>query len=84
MHSIDTEVIELLRRSAKERGERIARQKEQVEMLRRALWLRMDRLRCHHDHTAQTFAGAVWPVSDTPEAAAPSLEEAGRVPSSVG
>ncbi|HEX9938378.1 MAG TPA: hypothetical protein VGB15_14680 [Longimicrobium sp.] len=82
MHGIDAEVIELLRRSAKERGERIARQMEQVEALRRALWLRMDRLRDHHDHTA--FAGAAWPAGDTREAAAPSLEEAGPVPAAVG
>lgn len=84
MHSIDTEVIELLRRSAKERGERIARRMEQVEELKRALWLRMDRPRDHHDRAAQTFVGAVWPVDDTREAAAPSREEARRVPAAVG
>lgn len=84
MHGIDTEVIELLRRSAKERGERIARKMEQVEELRRALWLRMDRLRAHHDHAVQTSGGAVWPVDDTREAAAPSLEAGRRAPATVG
>ena len=84
MHSTDAEIIELLRRTAKERGERIARKMEQVEELRRALWLRIDRLRDHHDLAAQTFVGARWPVDETREAAAPSQEDARRVPAAVG
>jgi hypothetical protein len=84
MHGIDAKTLELLRRSVKERGERIARRMEQVEAMRRALWLRMDQLRDHHGPAAETFTGAVWPVDHTREAAAPALEDARRVPAAVG
>lgn len=84
MHGIDTEVIELLRRSAKERGERIARKKEQVEELRRALWLRMDRLRDHHCHPAPASIAFASSIEDGGEATAAAPEEPLGVAAAVG
>jgi len=40
-----SEELEALRQSALARGERIARRKREIDVLRRALWLRMDLLR---------------------------------------
>ena len=84
MHGIDTEVIELLRRSAKERGERIARRMEQVEELRRALWLRMDRLRDHHHHTAATSIAFASSTGDHGGATAAAPEEHRSVAAAAG
>jgi hypothetical protein len=84
MHSIDTEVIELLRRSAKERGERIARKMEQVEELRRALWLRMDRLRDHHHHSASTSITFAPSIGGDGEATAAAPEEHRSVAAAAG
>ncbi|HET7461985.1 MAG TPA: hypothetical protein VFJ82_12085 [Longimicrobium sp.] len=45
MTTFTSEELEALRQSARARAERIARRKREIEVLRRAVWLRMDLLR---------------------------------------
>ncbi|HEU4559748.1 MAG TPA: hypothetical protein VFS20_17980 [Longimicrobium sp.] len=65
MPSLDPEELRRLLKAVKERREQIARRKQEIEVLRRAAWLRMDLLR--QDAALDPAAVARAPARGWPE-----------------